>query len=123
LAGTAPTLKTLPPYYLNLAKSKVVATVQEYEMAMLMQEGQGATYGNKPEPTLLLATNLSASSSLYHTSCSTTPSSYTRIQSPPEPPNNRHSMLELTSRSTNQQQNLTEYFQAFSNNYNYSKLS
>jgi hypothetical protein len=43
LAGTAPTLETLSPYYLNLAKSKIVATVQEYELAMLMQEGQGPT--------------------------------------------------------------------------------
>jgi hypothetical protein len=86
LAVIAPTLKTLSPYYLNLAKSKIFATVQEYEMAMLMQEGQGPTYENRTEPTLLLATNPLTSSHLYHTSSSTTPSSYTAIQSPPEPP-------------------------------------
>lgn len=35
-AGTAQTLKPLTPYYYNLAKSKIVATAREYEMAMLM---------------------------------------------------------------------------------------
>jgi hypothetical protein len=41
-----PTLKILLPYYLKLAKSKIFAKVWEYEMGVLMQEGQGPTYGN-----------------------------------------------------------------------------
>lgn len=38
LAGVAPTLKTLNPYFLNLAKSEIFATVQRYEMKMLMEQ-------------------------------------------------------------------------------------
>lgn len=38
LAGIAPTLKTLTPYYLNVAKSEIFATVQKYEMQMLMNQ-------------------------------------------------------------------------------------
>lgn len=38
LAGIAPTLKTLKPYYLNVAKSEIFATVQKYEMQMLMNQ-------------------------------------------------------------------------------------
>ncbi|XP_076029490.1 uncharacterized protein LOC143018188 [Oratosquilla oratoria] len=38
LAGIAPTLKTLTPYYLNVAKSEIFATVQKYEMQMLINQ-------------------------------------------------------------------------------------
>lgn len=38
LAGIAPTLKNLTPYYLHLAKSEIFATVQKYEMKMLLME-------------------------------------------------------------------------------------
>lgn len=37
LAGLAPTLKSFTPYYLNLAKSKIFAAVQEYEMEMILE--------------------------------------------------------------------------------------
>ena len=36
LAGVAPTLKTLTPFYLHLAKSEIFGVVQKYEMKMLM---------------------------------------------------------------------------------------
>nr|XP_027225118.1 uncharacterized protein LOC113817296 [Penaeus vannamei] len=38
LAGIAPTLKTLTPYYLNVAKSEIFATVQKYELQMLTNQ-------------------------------------------------------------------------------------
>lgn len=38
LAGVAPTLKTLSPYYLHLAKSEIFGTVQKYEMKMFMEQ-------------------------------------------------------------------------------------
>lgn len=38
LNAIAPTLKSFTPYYLNLAKSKIFATVQEYELAMIMDQ-------------------------------------------------------------------------------------
>ncbi|KAK7067324.1 hypothetical protein SK128_006358 [Halocaridina rubra] len=38
LAGIAPTLKTLTPYYLNVAKSEIFATVQKYELQMLKNQ-------------------------------------------------------------------------------------
>jgi len=38
LVGLSPTLKTLTPYYLNLVKSKIFPTVQEYEMIMILNE-------------------------------------------------------------------------------------
>lgn len=38
LAGLAPPLKALNPFYLNLAKSELFATVQKYEMKMLEQQ-------------------------------------------------------------------------------------
>lgn len=50
LAGIAPTLKSLTPYFLNLAKSEIFTTVQEYEMAMLTQ--QGKITSDRSEPAL-----------------------------------------------------------------------
>lgn len=38
LAGVAPTLKTLSPYYLHVAKSEIFGTVQKYEMKMFMEQ-------------------------------------------------------------------------------------
>ncbi|XP_053995492.1 uncharacterized protein LOC128885458 [Hylaeus anthracinus] len=38
LAGIAPTLKALPPYYLHLAKSEIFSAVQKYEMKMLTKQ-------------------------------------------------------------------------------------
>jgi hypothetical protein len=38
LAGIAPTLKILSPYYLNLAKSEIFGSVLKYEMKMLMEQ-------------------------------------------------------------------------------------
>ena len=38
LAGIAPTLKSLSPYYLNLTKSEIFASVQKHEMEMLLSE-------------------------------------------------------------------------------------
>lgn len=38
LAGVAPTLKSLTPYYLNLAKSEIFTCVQKYEMKMLTEQ-------------------------------------------------------------------------------------
>ena len=38
LAGIAPTFKTLTPYYLNVSKSEIFATVQKYEMQMFMNQ-------------------------------------------------------------------------------------
>jgi hypothetical protein len=38
LTVVAPTLKTLRPYYLNLAKSEIFASIQKYEMKMLMEQ-------------------------------------------------------------------------------------
>jgi hypothetical protein len=38
LAGVAPTLKIRSPYYLNLAKSEIFASVLKYEMKMLMEQ-------------------------------------------------------------------------------------
>ena len=40
LAGLSPTLKTFTPYYLNIVKSKIFSTVQEYEMKMILDEQQ-----------------------------------------------------------------------------------
>lgn len=40
LAGVASTLKTLSPYYSNLAKSEIFAIVQKYEMKMIMEQHQ-----------------------------------------------------------------------------------
>ncbi|EZA52639.1 hypothetical protein X777_08122 [Ooceraea biroi] len=37
LAGVAPSLKTLSPYYLHLAKSEIFAIVQKYEMKKIME--------------------------------------------------------------------------------------
>ncbi|EAT41492.1 AAEL006871-PA [Aedes aegypti] len=37
LAGIAPTLKSLHPYYQNLARSEIFATVQKYELKMLTE--------------------------------------------------------------------------------------
>lgn len=37
LAGIASTLKTLSPYYLNLAKSEIFAIVQKYEMKIISE--------------------------------------------------------------------------------------
>lgn len=37
LAGLSSTLKNFSPYYLNLVKSKIFAAVQEYEMAMILE--------------------------------------------------------------------------------------
>jgi hypothetical protein len=37
LAGVAPTLNTLSPYYLNLAKSEIFFSIQKCEMKMLME--------------------------------------------------------------------------------------
>ncbi|XP_030038266.2 transcription factor Adf-1 [Manduca sexta] len=37
LEGIAPTLRSLTPYYQNLAKSEIFATVQKYEMMMLKE--------------------------------------------------------------------------------------
>lgn len=37
-ASTVPTLKTLIPNYLNVAKSKILATLQKYEMQILMNQ-------------------------------------------------------------------------------------
>lgn len=47
LAGIAPTLKTLTPYYLNVAKSEIFATVQKYEMQMLINQH---SFERLPEP-------------------------------------------------------------------------
>lgn len=38
LAGIAPTLKDLTPYYQNLSKSEIFAVVQKYEMKMFMDQ-------------------------------------------------------------------------------------
>lgn len=38
LSGIAPTLKSLSPYYLSLAKTQIYSIVQEYEMAMIMHQ-------------------------------------------------------------------------------------
>ncbi|XP_055907687.1 uncharacterized protein LOC129942673 [Eupeodes corollae] len=38
LSGIAPTLKSLSPYYLSLAKTQIYSIVQEYEMAMIMEQ-------------------------------------------------------------------------------------
>lgn len=38
LSGIAPTLKTLNPYLLNLAKTEIFATVQKYELKMLQYQ-------------------------------------------------------------------------------------
>lgn len=38
LAGIAPTLKTLTPYYLNVTKSEIFATVQKYELQVFMNQ-------------------------------------------------------------------------------------
>ncbi|KAL3276423.1 hypothetical protein HHI36_011808 [Cryptolaemus montrouzieri] len=47
LAGLAPTLKSLSPYYLNLAKSKIFMTVQKFEMNMLLEsQNQDISYQN-----------------------------------------------------------------------------
>lgn len=50
LAGVAPTLKTLNPYYLNLAKSEIFASVQKYEMKMLMEQH---TYDGRSDPNFI----------------------------------------------------------------------
>lgn len=52
LAGIAPTLKTLTPYFLNLAKSEIFTTVQEYEMAMLTQQGKLTSDRSEPAVSL-----------------------------------------------------------------------
>ncbi|XP_068207668.1 uncharacterized protein [Palaemon carinicauda] len=46
LVAIAPTLKTLTPYYLNVAKSEIFATVQKYEMQMLIDK---QSFGRLPE--------------------------------------------------------------------------
>lgn len=44
LASIGPTLKSLSPYYLNVAKSEIFATVQKYEMEMITnQHSSGKT--------------------------------------------------------------------------------
>lgn len=49
LAGISPTLKSLSPYYLNLAKSEIFAIVQKYEMKMIMGE---YLYQKEPDENL-----------------------------------------------------------------------
>ncbi|XP_077288944.1 uncharacterized protein LOC143913173 [Arctopsyche grandis] len=40
LAGLSSTLKSFTPYYLNLVKSKIFSAVQEYEMAMILENNE-----------------------------------------------------------------------------------
>lgn len=40
LASSSPTLKTFTLYYLNIVKSKIFLTVQEYEIKMILDEEQ-----------------------------------------------------------------------------------
>ncbi|XP_067140303.1 uncharacterized protein [Centruroides vittatus] len=61
LSGISPTLKTLNPYLLNLAKSEIFAIVQKYEMKMLTQQPTQEAYRILPE--LMLNTFSYASSS------------------------------------------------------------
>lgn len=50
LAGLAPTLKSLSPYYLNLAKSKIFSIVQEFELRMLVENGEEPIHEFVPVP-------------------------------------------------------------------------
>lgn len=51
LAGISATLKTLNPYYLNLAKSEIFNTVQKYEMKMISSESlRDSQFSNLPSP-------------------------------------------------------------------------
>jgi hypothetical protein len=65
LAGVAPTLKALGPYYLNLAKSEIFASIQKYEMKMLMQQHsyEGTSASNVLHNITHLSEHYSTSSS------------------------------------------------------------
>lgn len=67
LAGVAPTLKTNMnnPYYLNLAKSEIFASVQKYEMKMLMEQ---QSHERRPDSDFLH--NMTPHSEHYSTSIS-----------------------------------------------------
>jgi hypothetical protein len=80
------------------------AIVEEYEMTLVMQEGARTQMWKQNSAQFMKATNLSASSALHHTSCSTTPT-YIAIQAPLVSPNNCNSMQKLWTHSTHQQQN------------------
>lgn len=52
LAGVAPTLKTFSSYYLSLAKSEIFATVQKYEIKMIMEQHSHQERSNQYDHTL-----------------------------------------------------------------------
>lgn len=117
LAGIAPTLKNLSPFYLNLAKSKIFSAVQEYEIVMLTQQGQTPINASvsKIEPTTVLLEAKSLTCAPFgDNSYSSTSSS---IYSSPESSNNCSSMQEcLPHSSTNGQQNPLDYLQILQSN-------